>query len=146
MLGRPRARVRCLPRRAGRPLERDRRMLSGEHRQIHFRVTNLGDEEWPGLSDREPAIRIAYRWYSSKGELIVEEGERSQLPVAVRPEATVVVPVLVTAPQQPGELVLEVDLVHENVQWFGTGVRVRMEIMGADGVASEARASEATLP
>jgi hypothetical protein len=104
-------------------VEGDTRMHAGQTREIHVRVTNLGSETWPGGRAQHPLIRVAYRWLDADGDVVVPEGLRAPIPAALRPGRSCVLPVLVVAPDEPGAHVLEIDLVHEGVRWFGCAVR-----------------------
>jgi hypothetical protein len=98
-------------------------MHAGQTREIHVRATNLGSETWPGGLTRHPLIRVAYRWLAPGGTVVVPEGRRAPFPAALRPGRSCVLPVLVTAPNEPGRHVLEIDVVHEGVRWFGCATR-----------------------
>jgi FkbM family methyltransferase len=52
------------------------------------------------------------------------DGLRTQFEESVPPGATTRTMVAVQAPASPGEYLLEVDVVHEHVRWFGAGERV----------------------
>ncbi len=109
------------------PAARHRHRTIGEHRMFHVRVRNVGDECWPG-GERRPLIRVAYRWLTGDGTVVVPEGFRTVLPCPVAPGEECLVPVVVAAPEKPGRYVLEIDLVHEFVRWFGTPARVDMTV------------------
>jgi hypothetical protein len=122
-------------------LDRVVHLAPGEHRPVHVRITNDGDETWPWASrrvgwpypaERRPQVRLAYRWYDRDGQLQSGEGFRTDLPASVSPGATTVAPVLVAAPDEPGSYLLEVDLVHEFVRWFDQPTRTEA-IVGATG-------------
>lgn len=104
-----------------------RRLVAGEHRPFRVRVTNRGTEPWPG-GQHEPLIRVAYRWRDAAGSAVGDEGFRSALPAALGPGATCVVSAIVAAPPQPGDYLLELDLVHEFVRWFGAPLRLPMRV------------------
>ncbi|HEY1634629.1 MAG TPA: hypothetical protein VGF64_07725 [Acidimicrobiales bacterium] len=104
-------------------VEGDTRLHAGQTREIHVRVTNLGSETWPGGLTRHPLIRVAYRWLAPGGAVVVPEGRRAPFPAALRPGRSCVLPVLVTAPDEPGRHVLEIDVVHEGARWFGCATR-----------------------
>ena len=108
------------------PVASHRWMRPGEHRPFRVRVRNDGDTSWPGGHDRAPLIRLSYRWASTAGTVVVPEGFRSPLPAQLEPEETCIAPVIVAAPDEPGEYVLELDLVHEHVRWFDCSAHVRM--------------------
>ena len=113
-------------------LERDHRMLAGEGRKIHLRITNLGVETWPWGSQQLPEIRVSYRWRALDGTVRVPEGLRSPFPCSVSPGDEVIVPVGVLAPGEPGNYMLEFDLVHELVRWFECSLQVKMQVLPND--------------
>ena len=95
--------------------------VTGEVREIDVRVTNLGSTVWPGGKDAMPEIRLSSRW---EGFEPSEEQLRSAFPSDVAPGQTVLVPMSFRAPDEPGEHVLVVDLVHERHRWFGVDATV----------------------
>ena len=115
----------------------EERMTAGESREVFVRVKNLGDEHWGW--GWESGIRVAYRWRDGDGGLVVPEGLRTPLPASVAPGGEAVVAAVVTAPAGPGRYVLELDLVHEHVRWFGSETRTeavvepprRIAVLGA---------------
>jgi len=108
-------------------VEGDTRMHAGQNRDVHVRVTNLGSETWPG-GLRHPVILVSYHWLDPEGHVVVADGVRSPFPAAVPPGTSCVLPVTVIAPDEPGRYVLEIDIVHEQVCWFGCGVREEMTL------------------
>ena len=115
------------------------RVSTGEQRAIDVRVTNDGDETWSWGNTGEPAVRLAARWQGETDALW------TPLPVDLPPGAAAIVPVHFRAPDLPGLRRLEVDLVHENVRWFGCGLTLevdvvpsrRVAIVGGDDAAAE---------
>jgi hypothetical protein len=65
------------------------------------------------------------------------DGLRTGFPRTVAPGDRVLVPVDVCAPPEPGEYVLEVDLVHERVRWFERGCAVPVTVGLANGLPPE---------
>ena len=110
------------------PLSGHRWMRSGDDHPFRVRVRNEGEMRWPGGHAREPQIRLSYRWRSSSGMLVVTEGYRSPLPAPLLPGESCTAPVIVAAPEEPGEYFLELDLVHEGVRWFGCIARVPISV------------------
>jgi inositol phosphorylceramide mannosyltransferase catalytic subunit len=115
------------------------RLAPSEVRQLHMRVTNRGSETWPWDADAGPEIRCAYRWRQVNGALLVAEGHRTSFTREVGPGESLVVPLLVEAPATPGSYLLEVDVVHERVRWFGAERRFPVEV-------AEPPAERAALP
>ncbi len=113
------------------PIERDHRMIAGEGRQIHLKITNIGEETWPWGNLQRPEIRVSYRWRQPDGAVLIAEGLRSGFPCSVRPKDQVIVPAAVIAPEKPGSYILEFDLVHELVRWFDCPLRIQMQVLAA---------------
>jgi hypothetical protein len=110
------------------PIERDLRAAAGERRAIHLRVTNTGGDRWPWATpSHAPVIRLSYRWWTEDGRCI-GEGERTSLPHPLGPRESCIAPVTVSAPELAGRYVLELDLVHEHVRWFGSPLRLTYRI------------------
>jgi mannosyltransferase OCH1-like enzyme len=63
--------------------------------------------------------------------VLVHDGERSPLPAPLAPGETAIAPLTVVAPALRGRYLLEVDLVHEDVRWFGEGVLAGVDIVAA---------------
>jgi hypothetical protein len=111
----------------------DRRaLLAGVIAKVEVAVRNLGSERWPPAHTAAPLIRLAYRWLSAAGECVVPEGLRTPFEETVAPGEESVVMLAVQAPEEPGSYVLEVDVVHELVAWFGAEARMAVEIEPLD--------------
>jgi len=118
------------------------RLEPGEHRPVHVRVANDGDEtwpwtnegsDWPRASERRPQIRLSYRWYRGDGAVRHGEEFRTGLPANIPPGTSTVVPVLVAAPEEPGHYLLEIDVLHELVRWFGRPARTKVTVGRPEG-------------
>jgi hypothetical protein len=110
------------------PMERDHRIAVGEQRPVFVRVRNDGTVPWPAGHDHWPEIRLSYHWLTPDGSVVVHDGVRTPFPEAIEPGRSAIVPALVSAPPEPGEHVLALDLVHEHVRWFGCETRIRMAV------------------
>ncbi len=111
------------------PIEHDHRMIAGEGRMVHLRITNLGVETWPWGTEQRPEIRVSYRWFNLDETVRIPEGLRTPFPCAIGPGEQVIVPTGVVAPDEPGEYILEFDLVHEQVRWFDCPLRIKMQVL-----------------
>jgi hypothetical protein len=100
------------------PSDVHRRQIAGDHRPFRIWVRNEGSEWWPGGDDRQPLIRVAYRWLTLQGAVVEEEGHRTALPQPLGPGESCLVEMNVTAPFVAGPYLLAPDLVHEHVRWF----------------------------
>jgi len=114
-------------------IERDLRAEADERRAIFVRVTNAGEERWPWATPSQgPVIRLSYRWWTEDGRCL-GEGERTSLPHPLGPGESCIAPVTVCAPAVAGQYVLELDLVHEHVRWFGCQLWLNYRITQLQG-------------
>jgi SAM-dependent methyltransferase len=79
-------------------------------------ILNAGWDTW--RSEGEHPVRVSYHWLARGGEIAEFDGQRSDLPRPVGPGDTCRAFIAVTAPSEPGEYVLAIDLVKEGVTWF----------------------------
>jgi hypothetical protein len=113
--------------------QRVEELRAGVQQTIDLRVENLGSATW-----RSEHVTLGTRWPGQT------EGIRTRLPADVRPHSSTIVPLHVVAPTI-GRQVLEIDLVHEHVRWFGVPLRIevvalprRRVLVAGDGAALEA--------
>jgi hypothetical protein len=90
---------------------------AGSTTSVLLEVHNRGTERWPAQGD----VRIAYHWLDAAGSMVTRDGERTQLPASVRPGSSTRICATVVAPHQPGEYVIEWEMVKEGVRWFAGG-------------------------
>ena len=128
------------------PVEEPVDLAPGETRPVFARVVNEGTARWPWSLDHWPAIRMAYRWLHPDGSIAVAEGRRTPFPRTVEPGDALLAPVEVIAPDEPGEYLLEIDVVHEHVRWFGCDARVRARVREPAGVPAGAPRFAPTPP
>jgi hypothetical protein len=91
----------------------------GSRTLLHVRVQNKGTETWPGSPPRMPQVMVCYRWLDQERKTVAEKGLQSPLTAALRPGDSQVVPVTVDAPDRPGRYILQLDLLHDGIAWFG---------------------------
>jgi SAM-dependent methyltransferase len=103
-------------------------MRSDAFQYVQVEVENLGDEWLPRGPQPEPPIQVGYRWWREDGTEVVEPTLRTPLTETVAPGATTRLSMAIKAPPDHGHLRLEVDLVHENVRWFGCEERLEVEV------------------
>ena len=119
------AEIRILP---ARPA-----LFAGALAYVETSVRNLGREHLPPAHQAAPLIRLAYRWLSADGaERVVPNGLRTPFEETVPPGQETVVMLAVAAPEAPGDYVLEVDVVHELVRWFGAAARMPVTVEPRD--------------
>jgi hypothetical protein len=106
----------------------DLRLTSGTVVEVPVRLRNRGTERFP-WGDWSPPVRLSYHWLDVSGEPVVFDGGRTLLPADLMPGGEAVVPARVSSSGlRQGAYILEVDLVHEGVRWFGRGARVPVTI------------------
>jgi hypothetical protein len=105
-------------------LAEDLRLTAGTALDLPVRLCNRGPQRFP-WGDWSPPVRLSYHWLDGAGSAVVFDGERTLLPADLAPGGEAVVPARVTTDQlEPGAYILEIDLVHEGVRWFGCGARL----------------------
>ena len=125
---RPHRMVAARDRRAELKFDRARIELEpGEAGAVYVQVRNTGEEWWPGGLDAHPRIRLAYRLEETTGDVLAE-GPRSSFGRPVEPGERLLARLEVFAPSEPGEYVLAVDVVHEDVAWFGAVARLPLGV------------------
>jgi hypothetical protein len=93
----------------------------GEKRKVIFKVRNAGTGVWPSQTSKESmnVVTAGNRWLDANGTTVVNDMDtRSLLPHDLKPNEQTQLELTVTAPQVPGEYLLEIDMVHEGVTWF----------------------------
>ncbi len=110
------------------PYEPTASLTPEESQPVFLYVSNDGSECWPAHLDEEPRIRLGYRWLNLNGTAHTVESPRSAFPRPVRPGEQVLAPLDVVAPTEAGEYLLEADIVHEHVRWFGCACRIRVRV------------------
>lgn len=103
---------------------------SGEGRRLQVLVANESAHEWPH-------VNAGNHWLSPDGTTIAFDDGRSPLS-PLSPGEHTAVELFVTAPREPGDYLLEVDLVEEGITWFaGRGsIAARVAVRVLPGKAS----------
>jgi hypothetical protein len=98
------------------------RIKPGEKATIYFKVKNVSDATWPasGTVDGAYAIKLGNHWFDEKNVMVVQDDGRASLLYDLQPGNQIVLPLTVTAPFPPGQYTLEVDMVQERVDWYGS--------------------------
>jgi hypothetical protein len=108
-----------------RPPERLSAAVTREHEIV---VTNLGDEPWPA-GDYPPLFRLGYRWRTRTGATAFEG--RCLFTERVRPGSSTRMLARIEPPPVSGAYLLELDVVHEHVRWFGCEAAYHILVEGA---------------
>ena len=98
----------------------------GQRETISVRVKNASDVFWwarggetNDRNDNKFYIAVGNRWLDESGKLLSEMDGRLGISKDMRAGEELELPLLITAPAKPGEYILEVDMVQEQVSWFG---------------------------
>ncbi len=83
---------------------------------LHVKVRNSGSDVLPTIPPFP--VNLGYHWRRETGQLDVWDGVRTRLPWALASGDVVDIPVTVRAPSQPGDYILELTLVQEQVSWL----------------------------
>jgi SAM-dependent methyltransferase len=96
------------------------RISPGSQQTLRVRVTNLGSTIWRANIPLNISceIRIGNHWLDATGAVVQFDDGRTRIPRDVAPGKAITVPLTITAPAQPGQYLLELDVVQELVTWF----------------------------
>lgn len=83
--------------------------------RIRVVVRNDGAETW---SD-EAGDHLSYHWLDARGEVVAYDGRRTRLKQPVAPGETVELAMIVRGPRAAGDYRLQIEMVREQVSWFG---------------------------
>ena len=93
------------------------RMRSAQRLHLDVAVENMSPLAWPAFE--ESGIALGNHWLAPDGEVIIWSDGRAPLTQLVPSGGRCEVGLDITAPQEPGRYLLELDLVEEGVRWFG---------------------------
>lgn len=83
---------------------------------VPVRLKNLGNEAWGAYGQQ--AVTLSYRWLTMDGAFAVSDGLRTRLPADMPAGASIIVPMKIRPPEQPGRYQLVLSPVQESVAWF----------------------------
>jgi hypothetical protein len=100
-------------------------MTAGSTSKVQVRAKNTGDWVWPDAQSANPskpdgsyAVRLSYAWVGPDGKPLPENRVRGELPASVPAGQTADFTISVEAPKEPGNYLLQFDLVEELVTFF----------------------------
>ena len=101
------------------------KLRAGQKEVITVRVKNASDVIWwrrggelNNRPDNKFYIAVGNRWLDKDGKLTSETEGHNGISKDLRPGEEAEMTLQITAPKEPGEYTLEVDLVQEQVSWF----------------------------
>ena len=110
-------------------------LRANEKRTLRLRVTNAGPTVWPTTDQAKlpNQLRIGDRWFTADGSALVQDDGREPLTFPILPGETADLQLTITAPAQPGDYTLDIDVVQEAVSWFaargGTPKRITIRVL-----------------
>ena len=110
-------------------------MRAGGRATLSLRVRNDGRSVWPARGDTRGMFQVnaGDRWLDAEAARVVNDLDgRRALESDLAPGASAELKLDVTAPREPGEYTLEVDMIHEGVTFFrekgSTPLRARVRV------------------
>jgi hypothetical protein len=96
-------------------------LTAGEKLKLNVQIRNRGDAVWAGCERNAGPLQVslAGHWINSNGQAISGAEERTVLPADLAPAQETNLLWTIDTPSQPGEYVLELDMLQEGVAWFG---------------------------
>jgi hypothetical protein len=97
-------------------------LRAGLKETIYVKLRNLGNGTWPALAKPDGSYRLSMgnHWLDENNKPLVHDDGRSTLLYDLAPGEEIELPLTVIAPAQPGNYVLEIDVVQEGVAWFAS--------------------------
>lgn len=93
-------------------------LASSAFHTAQVRLTNQSPVTWPHDIPAGRHLCLGNHWLREDETMAIQDDGRAFLPTTVEPGATVEVALKVQAPAEPGDYLLEFDLVQEHVCWF----------------------------
>jgi hypothetical protein len=101
------------------------KLRAGQKETIQVKVQNASDVFWWARGgevnerhDNKFYIAAGNRWLKPDGTLVTDMDGRYGISKDLKPGEETEIPLVINAPKEPGEYLLEVDLVQEQVGWF----------------------------
>jgi len=97
------------------------RLSAGEQATVRVSIKNKSEMTWRGRDWTADPFQIAAgnHWLDGAGKTIINDDGRSPFTRDVPPGETIEIPLTINAPPRGGNYQLEIDLVQEDVSWFG---------------------------
>ena len=101
------------------------KLRAGQKETVQVHIRNASDVFWWSRggevnerTDNWFYIAAGNRWLKPDGSLVTDMDGRYGISKDLKPGEETEIPLQVTAPKEPGDYILEVDLVQEQVAWF----------------------------
>jgi len=94
-------------------------LLPGQTVHRNIRLCNVGASTWSSTVDHP--LLMSYRWLAD-GRAVVKDGRRTAFPIDIDSGRAITLPLMVTAPPDPGRYVLRIMPVEEGRRWLRRAV------------------------
>ncbi|PYS81912.1 MAG: hypothetical protein DMF67_15050 [Acidobacteria bacterium] len=96
-------------------------LKAGQRQALSVIVRNVGGVTWPAVGEDggRYAVTLRDRWLSDDGSPAIGEDAAARMPYDLEPGDTAGLTLQISAPETPGQYVLELDVVQEGAAWFG---------------------------
>lgn len=98
------------------PDQYDITVKKGEKIRLNIEVLNQGNFIW--MHGGENAVHLSYHVLDNQKKILIYENPRFDLPNDMRPDADTKIEVEFLPDLEPGDYILQFDLVEEKVTWF----------------------------
>ncbi len=89
--------------------------------KIHFKVTNIGIATWPTKEENGKNVFLSYHIAKENGSVVIADGLRTSFPHDISSGVSIPLELVVDCSTlEKGKYLLVVDLVHEQLTWFGS--------------------------
>ena len=98
------------------PAKKEFKTTAGETVEICFKIQNLGKAVW--TSEGKNPYFLSYHLLDEKGNTIIHNNPRFQLPGKIKPSQSFEMTIKVRSPLEKGKYSLEFDLLKEGITWY----------------------------
>lgn len=106
-------------------IEPPAKLRSGQKETVRVKIKNASEVEWwargapvNNRPDNKFYLAAGNRWLKADGTLHTNMDGRYGIAKDLKPGEETEVPLVITAPNEPGDYTLEVDVIQEQVAWF----------------------------
>ena len=101
------------------------KLRAGQKETVRVKVKNASDVQWWSRGarvntrpDNKFYMAVGNRWLKADGSLLTNMDGRYGIGANLAPGEEAEIPLAITAPKDPGEYTLDVDVIQEGVAWF----------------------------
>jgi len=101
------------------------KLRAGQKETVRIKIKNASEVMWwargapaNASSSNKFYLATGNRWLKADGSILTDMDGRSGIGKDLKPGEESEVPLVITAPKDPGEYTLEVDVLQEQVAWF----------------------------